>query len=82
MKIGYFRQGRSRPERTPGRLNQNGSCCPTKVANFEDNGAQPPWTFEHEVDLSGYEGEQTVLARWTVADTTNAFYSCIDVDIS
>ena len=53
-----------------------------RIANFEDNGARPPSSFQHTVDLSGYQGEQTVLARWTVADTDNAFYSCIDVDIS
>lgn len=52
-----------------------------RIANFEDGGAQPPETVEHTVDLSGYNGPQTILARWNVADTANAFYSCVDVNI-
>ena len=53
-----------------------------RVANFEDNGARPPSSFQHTVDLSGYQGHQTILARWNVADTANAFYACVDVDIN
>jgi chitin-binding protein len=52
-----------------------------RIANFNDNGAQPPSTFTHTVDLSGYNGRHTILARWNVADTGNAFYSCVDVNI-
>ena len=51
------------------------------VASFDDGGAQPPDYFSHDVDLSGYSGEQTILARWNVADTPNAFYNCIDVNV-
>ncbi|MEC3895805.1 MULTISPECIES: lytic polysaccharide monooxygenase auxiliary activity family 9 protein [Nocardiopsis] len=51
------------------------------VASFDDGGARPPWNFTHQVDLSNYPGEQTVLARWNVADTANAFYACIDVNV-
>ncbi len=38
-------------------------------------------TKSHTVDLRGHTGRQTVLARWNVADTGNAFYACIDVHI-
>ena len=51
------------------------------VASFNDGGAQPGATKSHTVNLSGYSGRQTVLARWNVADTINAFYSCVDLNI-
>ncbi len=51
------------------------------IESFDDGGAQPPWNFSHDVDLSGYSGEQTVLARWNVADTPMAFYVCVDVNV-
>ena len=53
----------------------------TRVASFDDNGAQPGATKSHTVSLAGFSGRQTVLARWNVADTINAFYSCVDVNI-
>jgi predicted carbohydrate-binding protein with CBM5 and CBM33 domain len=31
--------------------------------------------------MKGFTGRQTVLARWNIADTVNAFYSCVDVNI-
>lgn len=51
------------------------------VDSFDEGGARPPSSFNHNVDLSGYSGRQTVLARWNVADTANAFYACVDVNI-
>lgn len=51
------------------------------VASFDQGGEQPPKQLSHDVDLSGYSGHQTVLAVWNVADTSNAFYSCIDVNV-
>ncbi|MBW6435407.1 lytic polysaccharide monooxygenase [Actinoplanes hulinensis] len=51
------------------------------VASFNDGGAQPGATKSHTVNLSGYSGRQTVLARWNISDTVNAFYSCVDVNI-
>lgn len=42
---------------------------------------QPPETVSHQVNLSGHPGRQTVLAVWNIADTTNALYSCIDVQV-
>jgi predicted carbohydrate-binding protein with CBM5 and CBM33 domain len=50
------------------------------VASFNDNGAQPGATKQHTVNFSGYSGRQTVLARWNVHDTVNAFYSCVDLN--
>jgi predicted carbohydrate-binding protein with CBM5 and CBM33 domain len=50
------------------------------VASFNDNGAQPGATKSHTVDFAGYTGRQTVLARWNVANTINAFYSCVDLN--
>lgn len=35
----------------------------------------------HTVNLSAYPGRHTVLARWSVGDTTNAFYNCVDLQI-
>ncbi|GAA0675755.1 lytic polysaccharide monooxygenase [Kitasatospora atroaurantiaca] len=44
------------------------------------NGARPPSTLSHTATLpAGRSGHQLVLAVWEIADTGNAFYSCIDV---
>lgn len=53
----------------------------TKVAEFDDRGAQPPATVNHQVNFGNITGRQKVLAVWNVADTANAFYACIDVNI-
>ncbi|TRV79383.1 hypothetical protein FKN01_09455 [Streptomyces sp. 130] len=53
----------------------------SKIAEFNDNGAQPGATKTHHVNLSGYSGRQKVLAVWNIADTANAFYACIDLQI-
>jgi predicted carbohydrate-binding protein with CBM5 and CBM33 domain len=53
----------------------------TLLASFNDNGAQPGATKQHTVGMKGFTGRQTVLARWNIADTANAFYSCVDLDI-
>ncbi|MFF2008346.1 lytic polysaccharide monooxygenase auxiliary activity family 9 protein [Streptomyces sp. NPDC058195] len=52
-----------------------------KVAEFNDNGAQPGATVTHQVDFGSVTGRQKVLAVWNIADTANAFYACIDVNI-
>ncbi|MFI5614811.1 lytic polysaccharide monooxygenase auxiliary activity family 9 protein [Amycolatopsis sp. NPDC051903] len=52
-----------------------------KVASFDGHNQQPPETVTHQVDLSGHTGHQTVLAVWNIADTANAFYSCIDLQV-
>ncbi|MER5387167.1 lytic polysaccharide monooxygenase [Streptomyces sp. NBC_00647] len=44
------------------------------------NGQRPPSTLSHTGTLpSGRSGHHIILGVWTVADTTNAFYSCADV---
>ncbi|MBI0300845.1 lytic polysaccharide monooxygenase [Streptomyces sp. PRKS01-29] len=52
-----------------------------KVAEINDGGAQPGETVTHQVDFGGLKGKQKVLAVWNIADTSNAFYACIDVNI-
>ncbi|MEV6261844.1 lytic polysaccharide monooxygenase auxiliary activity family 9 protein [Streptomyces sp. NPDC051784] len=53
-----------------------------KIAEFDDGGAKPGATVTHQVDFGGLSGKQKVLAVWNVADTANAFYACVDVDVS
>ena len=44
------------------------------------NGQRPPQTLSHSGTLpSGLSGRHVILAVWSVADTTNAFYACSDV---
>ena len=53
----------------------------TMVASFSGNDSIPPETVSHQVDLSAYPGQQKVLAVWNIADTGNAFYACIDLNV-
>lgn len=53
----------------------------TRVALFNDGGRQPGATVSHTVSLAGFSGRQKVLAIWNIADTANAFYSCVDLQI-
>ena len=53
----------------------------TRVAVFNGGGQQPGASVSHTVNLSGYSGRQKVLAVWNIADTANAFYSCVDLQI-
>ncbi|MFJ3585251.1 lytic polysaccharide monooxygenase [Streptomyces sp. NPDC090127] len=44
------------------------------------NNAQPPATLSHSGTLPGGKtGRHVILAVWTIADTSNAFYACSDV---
>ncbi|MEU6734613.1 MULTISPECIES: lytic polysaccharide monooxygenase auxiliary activity family 9 protein [Streptomyces] len=52
-----------------------------KIAEFDDGGAQPGETVTHNVDFGSHTGQQKVLAVWNIADTVNAFYACIDVNV-
>ncbi|MEV0085049.1 lytic polysaccharide monooxygenase auxiliary activity family 9 protein [Saccharopolyspora sp. NPDC003752] len=52
-----------------------------RVAVFDDHGAQPPDRFSHTVDLGGVSGRQKLLAVWNIADTANAFYACVDLNV-
>ncbi|RJO78489.1 chitin-binding protein [Nocardia panacis] len=54
----------------------------TKVARFDGNNQLPPdGTLTHTVDLSGFSGHQKLIGIWNIADTDNAFYSCVDLNI-
>jgi predicted carbohydrate-binding protein with CBM5 and CBM33 domain len=53
----------------------------TLLASFNDGGAQPGATKSHTVSMGSFRGRQTLLARWNIADTINAFYSCVDLNI-
>jgi predicted carbohydrate-binding protein with CBM5 and CBM33 domain len=53
----------------------------SKVGDFSGNNQAPPATVQHVVNLSGHTGRVTVLAIWNIADTSNAFYSCIDLTV-
>ncbi len=53
----------------------------TRVANFDGGGQQPPPTLSHTVNLGGFSGQQKLLAVWNIADTANAFYACVDLQI-
>jgi len=53
----------------------------TRIANFDDSGAQPPMTVSHNVNLGGRTGRITVLARWNIFDTAMAFYACVDLQV-
>lgn len=48
---------------------------------FSQGGQQPPSTVSHTV--TGLPtGQHKILARWNIADTTMAFYACVDVRVS
>jgi predicted carbohydrate-binding protein with CBM5 and CBM33 domain len=53
----------------------------TLLASFNDGGAQPGATKSHTISMGSFRGRQTLLARWNIADTVNAFYSCVDLNI-
>ncbi|MEU4781605.1 lytic polysaccharide monooxygenase [Micromonospora sp. NPDC023633] len=53
----------------------------TRVAVFDGGGQQPGATVSHTVNLGSYPGRQKVLAVWNIADTANAFYSCVDLQV-
>ncbi|MEU9558299.1 lytic polysaccharide monooxygenase auxiliary activity family 9 protein [Streptomyces fumanus] len=53
-----------------------------KIAEFNDGGARPGATVTHQVNFGSLTGKQKVLAVWNIADTANAFYACVDVNVS
>ncbi|MGP4021874.1 lytic polysaccharide monooxygenase auxiliary activity family 9 protein [Actinomadura sp. 3N407] len=52
-----------------------------RVAVVDGHDQQPPASVSHTVNLGGVSGRQKVLAIWNIADTANAFYACVDVDV-
>jgi chitin-binding protein len=53
----------------------------TRLASFNDGGARPGATKSHTVSMGSFRGRQRLLARWNIADTAMAFYSCVDLNI-
>ncbi|MCP2323726.1 chitin-binding protein [Hamadaea flava] len=53
----------------------------TRIAVFSGNNSAPPQGLTHSFSLGGRTGRVTVLARWNIADTINAFYSCVDLQV-
>jgi chitin-binding protein len=45
------------------------------IGKFGGNGSS------HTVNLGGVTGRQKVLAVWNIADTANAFYACVDLQV-
>lgn len=53
-----------------------------KLNEYSGGGVQPGTTTTHTVNFGGLRGYQKVLAVWNISDTANAFYSCVDVNVS
>lgn len=53
----------------------------TRVHYENGNNAAPVDPVRHTINLSGFSGRQKLYAIWNIADTVNAFYSCIDLNI-
>jgi predicted carbohydrate-binding protein with CBM5 and CBM33 domain len=54
----------------------------TRVASFAGNAQQPPPTLNHTVNLGNVSGRVKLLAVWNIEDTPNAFYACVDLQVS
>lgn len=52
-----------------------------RVASFNDNGAVPARSKTHQVNLGNVSGRQRLLAVWNIADTSMAFYACVDLNV-
>ncbi len=48
---------------------------------FDQGGAQPPANISHTL-TNLPPGKHKILARWNVSNTVNAFYNCIDVNVT
>lgn len=53
----------------------------TRIAVFSGGGQQPPPSVSHTVNLGSASGRQKLLAIWNIADTANAFYACVDLQV-
>ena len=53
----------------------------TLIQTIDSKGAKPEAVVTHRL-TNLPEGKHTILARWNVADTINAFYNCLDVNVS
>jgi predicted carbohydrate-binding protein with CBM5 and CBM33 domain len=56
---------------------------PEPIFSQDYNGEKPQASVTHEVTIpEGKSGRHLIYGVWNIADTANAFYSCIDVDIA
>src|SRR5262249_10822363 len=53
-----------------------------RIAFFDGKNQPPPAVVTHKVSLGARKGKVKVLAIWNIADTVNAFYSCVDLLVS
>jgi chitin-binding protein len=51
----------------------------TLLTSFDSHNTIPPSVVEHIVPLGGLTGRHTILGRWNIGDTPNAFYSAVDL---
>lgn len=52
-----------------------------QVGNVDGGGQTPSTSVTHNIDLSGLSGKKKLIGVWNIADTSNAFYSCVDLQI-
>lgn len=52
-----------------------------RVAVVDGHDTQPPSTVSHTINLGNVSGRQKLLAVWNIADTANAFYACVDLQV-
>ncbi|THV39458.1 lytic polysaccharide monooxygenase auxiliary activity family 9 protein [Glycomyces buryatensis] len=52
----------------------------TPFDSFDMGGSKPDHTMTHDITLPEKSGRHLILSVWNIADTANAFYSCVDVD--
>jgi len=53
---------------------------PAPFATHQYGGRTPGTTEDHTITLPGKKGRHVIVGAWNIADTSNAFYSCSDVD--
>lgn len=54
----------------------------TRVGVVGGGNAPPPATVSHTINLGNVSGRVKLLAVWNIADTANAFYSCVDLQVA
>lgn len=64
----------------PGQKLTRAALDPQPFLTVPYNSQQPPATLSHSGTIpAGKTGRHLILAVWTIADTSNAFYACSDV---
>ena len=51
----------------------------TLLTSYDSHYTIPPSVVEHIVPLGGFTGRHTILGRWNIGDTSNAYYSAVDL---